>query len=70
MEKLKFENAFDNIQIEDFKLDFEEKEIKDVEKEMFGEMDTKTITTTRRFITKITCRGSCTCNCTSVCFAR
>ncbi|ANQ64210.1 hypothetical protein [Staphylococcus equorum] len=70
MGKLKFENAFDNIQIEDFKLDFEEKEIKDVEKEMFGEMDTKTITTTRRFITKITCRGSCTCNCTSVCFAR
>lgn len=70
MEKLKFENTFDNIQIEDFKLDFEEKEIKDVEKEMFGEMDTKTITTTRRFITKITCRGSCTCNCTSVCFAR
>lgn len=70
MEKLKFENAFDNIQIEDFKLDFEEKEIKDVEKEMFGEMDTKTITTTRRFITKITCRGSCTCNCTSFCFAR
>lgn len=70
MEKLKFENTFDNIKIEDFKLDFEEKEIKDVEKEMFGEMDTKTITTTRRFITKITCRGSCTCNCTSVCFAR
>ncbi|MDG0842370.1 hypothetical protein M4L39_02880 [Staphylococcus equorum] len=70
MKKLKFETTFDNIQIEDFKLDFEEKEIKDVEKEMFGEMDTKTITTTRRFITKITCRGSCTCNCTSVCFAR
>ncbi|MGJ7586491.1 hypothetical protein [Staphylococcus shinii] len=57
------------IKIEEFKLDFEEKEIKNDQRELVGDMDTRTITTTRRFITKVTCRGSCTCNCTSVCFA-
>ncbi|MEY8599408.1 hypothetical protein [Staphylococcus shinii] len=57
------------IKIEEFKLDFEEKEIKNDQRELVGDMDTRTITTTRRFITKVTCRGSCTCNCTSVYFA-
>ncbi|BBK26954.1 MULTISPECIES: hypothetical protein [Staphylococcus] len=62
-------NNIEPINIDDFKLDFEEKEINNDQKELVGDMDTRTITTTRRFITKITCRGSCTCNCTSICFA-
>lgn len=62
-------NDKETIKIEEFKLDFEEKEIKNDQRELVGDMDTRTITTTRRFITKVTCRGSCTCNCTSVCFA-
>jgi hypothetical protein len=63
-------NKIDSIKIEDFKLDFEEKELMNEQNEFIGEMDTKTRTTrTIRYITKVTCRGSCTCNCTAICFA-
>lgn len=61
--RMKFMNEIklNNVKLDDFKINFEEKE-------MLGEMDTR-LTITMKFVTKITCRGSCTCNCTAICFA-
>lgn len=68
--RMKFMNEIklNNVKLDDFKINFEEKMMTDEEKEMLGEMDTR-LTITMKFVTKITCRGSCTCNCTAICFA-
>lgn len=62
------EENMDKINLDDFKLDFNEKDVQFLDSSSDGEMDTITITrTTVKFVTKVTCKVSCSCNCTASC---